>query len=558
MTQLGKYELHEELGRGGFGSVYRATDTTLGREVALKVLHPQLTTDPDFLEKFRAEARLVASLENPHIVTIYDLDVADGRVFIAMRYMAGGSLKDRLEQESQIPLDAAVSIMRQISAGLQAAHKRGLVHRDIKPGNILFDAEGNAVVGDFGLAKAVQNSSVSAVSSMAGVGTPAYRAPELWLGKPPASPATDIYSLGCVLAEMLTGKALFDGDSTDVVITQHLVIGPEIPAELPQGIRDILARALAKDAQQRYQSTTELMRDLEKVNEQAQGTLPETAAIRLPQAEQVQPLVAEVISTSEKPSALPLEVPKPETKKHLPQQKESDPALHSPKKKYRSWLQNVAIYLPLLFLFYLARSFTPDIFYILSGGSLPDVLRVNLDVVLDLLFGFAYGGIFYASLKSLAKVRKNHLALAIFGWGFLSIFSSADLIASFYELVGSIPLFLMILTGIGLFTLYFKLKNSTRKDVYILLFLWIASFIAYLLNKNYYFIWTIAQAMVGAYVVADVLDMVVGLSSKEKTLIVLGNIAFLFIPYLPNFLATLIVLYRKKMRTSVNTGIKES
>ena len=551
MTQLGKYELHEELGRGGFGSVYRATDTALQREVALKVLHPQLTTDPDFLEKFRAEARLVASLENPHIVTIYDLDVADGRVFIAMRYMAGGSLKDKLEQESHIPLDETIAIMRQISAGLQAAHKKGLVHRDIKPGNILFDREGNAVVGDFGLARAVQNSSVSAVSSMAGVGTPAYRAPELWLGKPPASPATDIYSLGCVLAEMLTGKALFDGDSTDVVITQHLVTGPAIPPDLPHHIQYILATALAKDAQQRFQSTTEMMRDLEKENDDAPQTLPAAPATHLPQAEQEEPFDGEVISTDKNPGAIIPDAPKLEAKKHLPQQKESDQALNPPKKKDRSWLQNFAIYLSLLFFYYLAKLFTPQIFSSLSGGSLNIVLVTNLVVVLDLFFGFAYGGIFYTSLKSLAKVERTHLTLAILGWGFLSIFSSADLSASFYELVGSIPLFLMILTGIGLFTLYFKLKKSTRKDVYILLFLWIASLIAFALNKNYYVMLTIAQALIGAYVAADVLDMVVGLSSKEKTAIVLANLAIVFIPYLPNFLATLIVLYRKKRRLAL-------
>jgi len=260
---LGKYELHEELGRGGFGTVYRATDKVLGRDVALKVLHPQLTTDPDFLEKFRNEARLVASLNNPNIVTIYDLGETDGRVYIAMQYMAGESLKRRLEKSGAIPLEETLRIISDVCNGLQSAHKRGLVHRDIKPGNILFDEDGKAVIGDFGLARAVQQSSTTAASSAGGVGTPAYRAPELWLGKPPASPATDIYSLGCVLSEMLSGRVLFDGESTDVVITQHLVTGPQIPDDLPENVIHVLRRMLAKEPNERYSNIYSLDESLE-------------------------------------------------------------------------------------------------------------------------------------------------------------------------------------------------------------------------------------------------------------------------------------------------------
>jgi eukaryotic-like serine/threonine-protein kinase len=261
MTTLGKYELHEQLGRGGFGTVYRAIDTSLGREVALKVLHPQLTTDPDFLERFRNEARLVASLKSPNIVTIYDLAEADGRVFIAMEYLSGGSLKEKLEKEGTIPFEQSVEIIKQVCNGLRTAHKKGLVHRDIKPGNILFNSEGQAVLGDFGLARAIQQSSMSAASSTGGVGTPAYRAPELWIGKPPASPATDIYSLGCVLSEMLTGKTLFEGDTTEEVLTKHLIIGPTIPeaypAGVPVGIRSVVAKAVVKDVKERYQTVTD-------------------------------------------------------------------------------------------------------------------------------------------------------------------------------------------------------------------------------------------------------------------------------------------------------------
>ena len=285
MTTLGKYELHEILGRGGFGTVYRAIDTSLQREVALKVLHPQLTTDPDFLEKFRNEARLVAGLRNPNIVTIFDLGEADGRVFIAMDYLPGGSLKQKLEKEGALAYDEAREIVGQICNGLKTAHKKGLVHRDIKPGNILFDAEGNAVIGDFGLARAIQLSSTSAASSTGGVGTPAYRAPELWIGKPPASPATDIYSLGCVFSEMLTGKELFEGDTTEEILAHHLNLGPSLPETYPAGapssVHLVIERAVKKEVTERYQTAAEFEHALAEaeehvqVVEQKQQTIPE-------------------------------------------------------------------------------------------------------------------------------------------------------------------------------------------------------------------------------------------------------------------------------------------
>ena len=266
MITLGKYELHEELGRGGFGTVYRAEDTVLGREVALKVLHPQLTTDPDFLKKFHNEARMMATLDSSNIVTIHDLGEEDGRVFIAMRYMAGGSLKQHLKEKGAITYEETIRIITHVCQGLQAAHAQGLIHRDIKPANILFDSEGNAAISDFGLARAVQQSSVSTASSAGSVGTPAYRAPELWRGKPPASPATDIYSLGCVLYEMLTGKVLFDGETPDEVITQHLVDGPQIYEQIHQGMRAIIQKMVEKEPQARYQTVNNALADMEESN----------------------------------------------------------------------------------------------------------------------------------------------------------------------------------------------------------------------------------------------------------------------------------------------------
>ena len=267
MKTLGKYKIQEEIGSGGFGRVYRAIDITLDREIALKVLHPQLTVDAYFLEKFRDEAKLVATLDSPNIVTIHDFGEVDGYVFFAMRYMRGGSLKDRLEKEGAIPYSKTKKVFEQVCEGLQVAHEKDMIHRDIKPDNILFDLNWNAVVSDFGLAKIVQQSSMKGSISLGGVGTPVYRAPELWEGDIPASTATDVYALGCVLCEMLTGKVLFDGATPEKVYTQHLVRGPQIPekfpADIPVGIREVLEKAMAKAPQDRYQTAGEFAEALE-------------------------------------------------------------------------------------------------------------------------------------------------------------------------------------------------------------------------------------------------------------------------------------------------------
>ncbi len=222
LLQLGKYIIHEELGRGGFGTVYRATDTILNSEVALKVLHPALSADPGFLHRFEQEARSVRQLEHPHIVTIYELHASDGRHYIAMQLMRGGSLADRFQAEDSITPEETAKIIEEIAAALDHAHSHGYVHRDIKPSNVLFDSTGRAVLADFGLARAV-DASMSSGGSSAGhgmAGTAAYVAPEIWDGKK-ADPATDIYALGCVAYEMLSGQRVFDGLTTSAVMRAH-------------------------------------------------------------------------------------------------------------------------------------------------------------------------------------------------------------------------------------------------------------------------------------------------------------------------------------------------
>ncbi|MGI5986291.1 MAG: serine/threonine-protein kinase, partial [Oscillospiraceae bacterium] len=177
---LGKYKIIKELGRGGFGIVYEARDTILKRQVALKVLHPNLTVDPHFIARFRQEAELAAQMEHPNIVTIHDFDQVDGRYYIVMALLRGGSLNEQIETFGPLSPARARTVLEQIASGLSYAHQRGIIHRDLKPGNILIDENGIARVADFGFAKASSNNQSTAFSSMGNaIGTAAYMAPEI-------------------------------------------------------------------------------------------------------------------------------------------------------------------------------------------------------------------------------------------------------------------------------------------------------------------------------------------------------------------------------------------
>ena len=266
--QLGKYELIEQLGQGGFGIVYKAEDPTLDRLVALKVLHPQLTVDPRFIENFKREARLMAMVSNSNVVSIHEIGEVDGRIFIAMQYLPGGNLDQKIKKDGPIPFEEALEITRQIAKGLEAGHRKNLVHRDVKPANILFDEDGNALIGDFGVAHTVQLSSMGTMSQTStGVGTPSYRPPELWNGTPPPSPATDQYSLACVFYEMISGKILFDGDTTEQIMVKLLINGPDFEIIKSEELKAVLGKAVAKEPKQRYGSMNEFLASLAATNE---------------------------------------------------------------------------------------------------------------------------------------------------------------------------------------------------------------------------------------------------------------------------------------------------
>ena len=265
--ELGKYRILEEIGHGGFATVYRAMDTTLEREVALKVLDPLLMRDEPFVARFQQEARAAASLDHPHIVPIYEVGKGEGQLFIAMRLVRGLSLAKRLQTEGRIPWEETLSILRQVSDALAYAHEQGVIHRDIKPQNILLDERSGAMLSDFGFARLVSTSTLTQSVSGGIVGTPAYIPPEIWEGAT-ATPTTDVYALACVVYEMLTGEVLFGGETPMVVMRAHdrgAQLPEEWPIDIPPDVVGILKHALARQPAERYATVLEFLAALEEV-----------------------------------------------------------------------------------------------------------------------------------------------------------------------------------------------------------------------------------------------------------------------------------------------------
>jgi len=253
-TELGGYRILEQLGRGGTSVVYRAEHVRLGRQAALKLLSPGLG-DLDFTDRFLRESRLAASLDHPSIVPVYDAGEEDGLLYIAMAYVEGTDLKALVTQEGPLPLRRALGIAGQVASALDAAHERGLVHRDVKPANILVSPDDRTYLSDFGAVKELASGGMTRTGSF--VGTIEYCAPEQIEGGA-VDARTDVYALGCVLWECLTGTPPFHRPTEVAVLNAHLHAEPpklarEVP-ELPAGLEPVLAKALAKDPLDRYGS----------------------------------------------------------------------------------------------------------------------------------------------------------------------------------------------------------------------------------------------------------------------------------------------------------------
>ena len=261
----GRYRIQRKLGAGGMADVYLAEDQELGRRVAIKILNGRHANDDQFIERFRREAKNAAALNHPNIVSIYDRGDAEDTYYIAMEYLDGRTLKELIVGRGSAPINVAIEYARQIVSALRFAHRHGIVHRDIKPHNVLVDGEGRVKVTDFGIARAGTSQMTEAGSI---VGTAQYLSPEQARGGE-VDPRSDLYSLGIVLYELLTGKTPFDGETPVEIAMKHLSTAPKPPStlrpDIPRDLDAVVLRALAKNPDDRYQNADEMEADLERV-----------------------------------------------------------------------------------------------------------------------------------------------------------------------------------------------------------------------------------------------------------------------------------------------------
>ncbi|AZQ40483.1 serine/threonine protein kinase [Streptomyces cyaneochromogenes] len=250
MLIAGRYRLGESIGRGGMGEVWRAYDETLARQVAVKLLLPQ-DSDPTAAPRFRLEAQTAARIDHPNVVGVRDFGEHDNQLYLVMELVEGDSLARTLARSGALPAERVARIAAQAAAGLAAAHRQGIVHRDIKPGNLLLDSDGTLKIGDFGIARFLDDPGAALTATGQIVGTSLYLAPERALGKP-AGPPSDVYALGCVLYQLLTGRPPFHADTAVAILHQHLDAAPVPPRELgvpglPPAFESYLLGLLAKD-----------------------------------------------------------------------------------------------------------------------------------------------------------------------------------------------------------------------------------------------------------------------------------------------------------------------
>ena len=263
--KIGRYEVKSELGRGGMATVYRAYDPNSGREVAIKVLPREMLHDPQFRSRFEREIKLIASLEHPAIVPIYDAGEVNEQPYFVMRFMNGGSLSDVIEK-GPISIEDTAKIVERIAQGLAYAHRKGVIHRDLKPDNILFDETGEPFISDFGVAKLTESTSNLTGSGV--IGTPAYMSPEQAQGTE-IDLRSDVYGLGVIVYQMLTGHQPYSADTPMGVVVKHITDPvPEILKVLPNlksEVDSVIKAAMAKDREQRFANTIELAKALNTV-----------------------------------------------------------------------------------------------------------------------------------------------------------------------------------------------------------------------------------------------------------------------------------------------------
>ncbi len=287
---IGRYRIVEHLGRGGMAEVYKAYQPNLDRYVAIKMMHAFLADEKEFLTRFEREAKVVATLRHPNIVQVYDFDVESGVSYMVMEFISGETLKSRMQdleaQGQWVALDDAVRVILSLGSALKYAHERGMVHRDVKPANVMITLEGQVILTDFGIAKIVSTSNLTASGAM--VGTPSYMAPEQGMGQP-GDERSDIYSLGVMLYQLVLGRLPYDADTPLAVVLKHINEPLPLPKALKPDISDdlnrVILKSLAKNPNDRYQKVVDLSADLRKAMglspEDSQANAAKDAAIKL-------------------------------------------------------------------------------------------------------------------------------------------------------------------------------------------------------------------------------------------------------------------------------------
>ena len=278
-----RYELGESIGRGGMATIYRGRDKRMERVVAIKVLREVYSTDPKFVTRFQREAKAASALQHPNIVQVYDYGQTDGNYFIVMELVEGTDLRRYLRSRGVLAVDRAIIIAHDVALGLGAAHRRGIVHRDVKPQNVLVGRDGSIKLTDFGIASVYKDINAERLTTTGmTLGTVQYYAPEQAQGEI-VNPAADVYALGIVMYEMLTGRPPFDGDTPVAVAMQHIQDIPTPPTYLnpniPPALEEIIMRCLEKDPEKRFRDGSTLARALELLgeaegNEILPGTIP--------------------------------------------------------------------------------------------------------------------------------------------------------------------------------------------------------------------------------------------------------------------------------------------
>ncbi len=278
---IGPFEIDKELGVGGMGIVYRAVYTKANKRVALKLLTESVATKPKLLARFERECDILKKLNHPNIVRYYGGGVYKGKHFYAMEYMDAGSLEQRMKRKGKLKWNQAIEVAKQVCAGLDHAHRHNVIHRDLKPGNLFLTKRGRLKLGDFGIAKDEDESGLTSDGKT--VGTYAYMAPEQIVGKPPVSGRTDIYALGAVLYELMTGETPFDAETPVDILFQHLEKEPpklrdKVP-DCPQWVEDYLLKCLAKKPEDRFQNAREMYEGLKKHMQGGDDDSSESAAV---------------------------------------------------------------------------------------------------------------------------------------------------------------------------------------------------------------------------------------------------------------------------------------